>query len=257
VAFAPSLHPSECVDPDLCGAGGEESPGALAGGGAGCEDIVNQQEFPILYSIRPHDGKSALDIILSLSSTSTLGFRRSDSAQYPLTDAKPKTAPDLPRQQRCLVKASRALPSGMERNRNQHIKLTGIKERSGRLDHQTTQMTGKHRAAAILEQEDCLAHRPACLCVTARRQVGFIQRCSPRHGERRQLLSTRSAQVIRTGFKALRRGEWPAAAGAKRFGNGPNIKPATATDEGPASGIQGLMTHSAWGGKDKVKKGRQ
>ncbi len=48
----------------------------------------------------------------------------------------------------------------MEWNRNQKIELAGIKESSGPLDHQTTEVTSKRATAAVLEQQDGLAHRP-------------------------------------------------------------------------------------------------
>jgi hypothetical protein len=85
----------------------------------------------------------------------------------------------------------------MEWNRDQEVKLTGIEKVSCRLDHQTTEVAGKCTTAAILEQEDGLAHRPACLCVAARRQVGFVERRRPRHNKRRLPLSAASAQVVR------------------------------------------------------------
>lgn len=160
-AWALLFDPGEGVNPDVCGTCGEEGPGALGGGRAGRKDIVNQQKLFALHAIGPYNDKRSLDVLLSLSSTPTLSLRRPDPPKHTLTNIKTETAPDLPRQQCGLVKASRALSSGMERNRNQRLKLTGIKESSGRLDHQTTQMAGEQRTTTILEQEDGLAHCPA------------------------------------------------------------------------------------------------
>ncbi len=149
--FTLSFDTGKRVDTDLCGARGEEGPGALAGGGAGGKDIVNQQKLFILHAIGPRDGERPLDVVLPFSPTPALGLRGSNPFEHAPVNVKTEAAPDLPRQERRLVKTSRTLPPAMERNRNQQIKFAGIEQTSGRLDHQTTQMTAKCTATAVLQ----------------------------------------------------------------------------------------------------------
>jgi hypothetical protein len=108
-------------------------------------------------------------------------------------------------------------------------------------------MTGERLAAAVLEQQNRLAHCP----------IDFVQCRRPRLGEGRRLFPAGSAEMGRALFKGSGRDEWSAAAGTERLRDGPNLTPAAAANEGAAGGVQRLVTDSAWGGKNKMKKGCQ
>ena len=150
VPRAYSLHPGKCVDSYFRDASSEQNLCALAGGGAGGKDIIDEEESHALHPIRPRHSKGPLDVFLSLSPTPALSLRGPDPLQYTVTDAETPACPNLLRQERRLVKASRTLPLWMERNRNQEIELAGIKESSGPLDHQTTEVASKRATAAVL-----------------------------------------------------------------------------------------------------------
>jgi hypothetical protein len=130
-----SFDPRKGIDSDLYGPGSQEGSGTLTDGCAGCEHIVNQQEPPVLHSIRLPDGKGAFDVLLSLSPTPTLCLRGPGPMQYTVTNGKSPTVSKLLCQKYSLVEASQTLPLGMKWNRDQEIKSIGIEEAACRLNH--------------------------------------------------------------------------------------------------------------------------
>ena len=135
-----SLNSGEGVDSDLGGTDGEQGLRALVDGGAGGEDIVNDEQPAILYLFGPHDPKGAFDVFFPLFSSSSLRVGGPDPSEQPPTNRKSAPSAYFLRQERRLIEASLLLALGMKRDRNQQVELAGIEQSVRRLDHQTAEM---------------------------------------------------------------------------------------------------------------------